>query len=97
MPDKVHGTSKPTLHCPNYTYLHRGWNLGTPSIYAMDESSVQHPACTQHHHRCANQTRPAHPVMAASVVGLGPSNVNLQSEKSLKAMKVKGEKKKVKR
>ncbi|KAG5614285.1 hypothetical protein H5410_014109, partial [Solanum commersonii] len=33
----------------------------------------------------------------ASVVGLGPSNVNLQSEESLEAMKVKGEKKKVKR
>ncbi|KAH0633504.1 hypothetical protein KY290_036928 [Solanum tuberosum] len=40
------------------------------------------------------------PVMiygAASVVGLGPSTVNLHFEKSLEAMKVKGEKKKVKR
>ncbi|KAG5621713.1 hypothetical protein H5410_006931 [Solanum commersonii] len=35
--------------------------------------------------------------MAASVAGLGLSTVNLQSEKSLEAMKVKGEKKKVKR
>ncbi|KAG5631108.1 hypothetical protein H5410_002825 [Solanum commersonii] len=34
---------------------------------------------------------------AASVVGLRPSTINLQSEKSLEAMKVKGEKKKVKR
>uniref|UniRef100_M1CGS3 NBS-coding resistance gene protein n=1 Tax=Solanum tuberosum TaxID=4113 RepID=M1CGS3_SOLTU len=37
------------------------------------------------------------PNWAASIVGLGPSTINLQSEKSLEAMKVKGEKKNVKR